>query len=277
MARTSSLAQISPVITTASVEGEYPEFSSQRSCCVTGANFIRQPAARSTNGKMLTMSSAFCFQSRHARMMGKATSSSCIPDQYGVPLTQKFCAKAAVRPLRADQIHQRAQSRFVPAHRHQCGCCLDHVARPYQVVAAQVVVAFRLSPGNRCRRDKGALKCFVFMRQQNTLADVQQASAIAGRADELSRASHAMPLLMESFPVRLKARCQRLYGAGQGCMAALSKPNGNGKFRETLQPQFPPSAQCCRPAPGQTPSSFGSSDSDPSSHRWCPRTQRRFG
>ena len=60
----------------ASVDGEYPAVSSHRSCCVTGAYFTRNPAARSTNGNTLKLPSPPTFQSRHARMIGNATSSS---------------------------------------------------------------------------------------------------------------------------------------------------------------------------------------------------------
>src|SRR5437762_3564050 len=76
-----SAVQTRAAITTARVEDEYPAFSSQRSCAVTGPCAIKRAAARKIIARGLNKSSASCLCSRHASSIGKATWSSCNPDQ----------------------------------------------------------------------------------------------------------------------------------------------------------------------------------------------------
>ena len=86
--------------------------------------------------------------------------------------------EAAVCPLRTRQIHQRPHRSVRPPACQHCGSRLHHVARPHQVVAAQISVALRGPPRNRRRRDKRARIRLVLMRQQHVVADSHQPAAI---------------------------------------------------------------------------------------------------
>ncbi len=86
--------------------------------------------------------------------------------------------EAPIRPLRTRQIHQRAPRRIDAPAGQQRRRRLHHVARPHQVIPAQIVVALRRSPRNRRRRNERARVRLVLMRQQHILADPQQLPAV---------------------------------------------------------------------------------------------------
>ena len=164
-ARAISAAQISP-----------PDDGRERRRRIAGVLF---PALLVGNGRVLDqetrrafderenvqLPSALAFHRRHARTMGNATSSSCSPP-VGPAVYPEILGEAAIGLLRARQIDQSPASRFRAPHasrRRPSAPCPG----PHQVIAAQVVVAVGIAPGNGCGGDKCAGEGFVFVRKQN--------------------------------------------------------------------------------------------------------------
>src|SRR5437588_453876 len=82
-----------------------------------------------------------------------------------------------------------------------CGA-LYHVARPYQMVAAQVFIAHRIAPGNAGGSNKRAGKSLVFMGQKQVPAGAVKPAAIARcQLQRLESKAGALPLLDEFLPV----------------------------------------------------------------------------
>jgi hypothetical protein len=69
--------------------------------------------------------------------------------------------------LRGFEIMQHAESVVVSARGQQSARALDQIARPDQVVAAQILVAFVEAPGNGEAGDDAAEEVLGFVRAQN--------------------------------------------------------------------------------------------------------------
>ena len=80
----------------------------------------------------------------------------------------------AVRFLRHLQVSQHAPDLLVRTHRDEATGGLDEVARPHQVVAAQVVVGLGEAPRDRQAGDDAAFHAFGFVRAQHRGAGVIQ-------------------------------------------------------------------------------------------------------
>ena len=79
--------------------------------------------------------------------------------------------KIAVGLLNACQPDQRAQRCGALSCREQRGGALHQVARPDQMIAADLVVALDLAPRDAQRGDYRALEKLVLMREQHAAAE----------------------------------------------------------------------------------------------------------
>ena len=82
--------------------------------------------------------------------------------------------------LRDGEVDKRAERSRRIAGSKQRRCAVDHVARPHKMISALIVIAFGFSPGNGERRDEGAGKGLVFMREQQAVAAVIQIAFVEG-------------------------------------------------------------------------------------------------
>ena len=80
----------------------------------------------------------------------------------------------AVRFLRHLEVSQHAPDLLVRAHRDEAAGGLDEVARPHQVIAAQVVVGLGEAPRDRQAGDDPAFHALGFVRAQHRGAGVIQ-------------------------------------------------------------------------------------------------------
>ena len=124
----------------------------------------------------------------------------------GLAVDPEILRKATVGLLRTSQVGERAQGGFSTAAGHQSRRSLHHVARPHQVVAAKVVVTLGIAPGDGGGRDEGAGKGLILVRQDNVVADLQQASVVAGVTRHVPRCCGAMPLLDEAGEMPLEGQ-----------------------------------------------------------------------
>ena len=87
------------------------------------------------------------------------------------------------------------------------------------MIAAEVVVALRLTPGDAHRGDERALKDFVLMRQQNAAAQPVHAAAVASVIAEVEFGidDRALPLADIPLAMRLKRLGQRLEQLRRRC------------------------------------------------------------
>ena len=109
--------------------------------------------------------------------------------------------KAAIRLLRAGQVHQGPAGRIYATAGQQRGGALHHVAGPDKVVPAHIIVAFVLAPGNGGGGDEGAGIVLVLVGQNNVLTHLQQPAGIHGGALQGFRRGGPMPLLVEALQV----------------------------------------------------------------------------
>jgi len=82
-----------------------------------------------------------------------------------------FCGAVAIRQLRGLQIGEHAADILVRARRQQAAGRFHHVARPYQMVAAEVVIPFAKSPRNRKAGDEAARSQLGLVGAQDRQAD----------------------------------------------------------------------------------------------------------
>ena len=116
----------------------------------------------------------------------------------GSTVDPEILGKAAVGSLRAGEVDECAARCIDAAAGQQGGRGLHHVACPDKVVAAEVVVAFGLSPGDGGGGDKCTGVGLVFMGQQDVVAGLHQQAAVAGFGRQPIRAGGALPLLQEA-------------------------------------------------------------------------------
>src|SRR5690349_11226280 len=92
---------------------------------------------------------------------------------------------------------------------------MHHVARPDEVVSAQVLIPFRFAPGNAQRSDRGAREGFILVGQEQRMASAIQRAAIATLPLQGQHpAADALPLLDKPRAMVLILDAQRLYERG---------------------------------------------------------------
>ena len=107
------------------------------------------------------------------------------PGPVGGPVDPAVLRKTAVRPLNRRQPDQRAQRRAHLTRGKERACALHQVARPDEMITAEVQIAFGFAPGNAHRGDDCALENLVFMRQQHAPAQPILAAVIGRVAAEI--------------------------------------------------------------------------------------------
>src|SRR5690348_7712590 len=129
----------------------------------------------------------------------------------GGSINPEVLREASIRLLRARQVHQCPACSSRGAACQQRGHTVNHVARPHQVIAAEVVVALGLSPRNTRRGYDRANKSFVFMCEKQAMANAVEAAAVARTILEVHDIpSGAAPLLEILVPMLRKGHTQRL-------------------------------------------------------------------
>ena len=148
------------------------------------------------------------------------------------PIDPEILRKAAVRVLRAGQVHQRAACGVNAAAGQQRRRRLHHVTRPHQVVPAQIVIGLGIAPRNRSRSDKGAGVRLVLMRQNDVVRNARQPAAVARYRGQSLRAQRTVPLLDEPFPVHLIRCGEGLHHAGKRGMTTFAQGNRDCELAE---------------------------------------------
>jgi hypothetical protein len=129
----------------------------------------------------------------------------------GLPIYPRVLRKSAILLLNTGEIDKRPQRCNQITCGQQPGCAVDHVARPHQMIAAQILVPMRLAPGNAQRRDQGAAIVLVFMRQYQFPAAAIKLTAIAAEPlERMQTAADPLPLLEKACAVLWKRGAQRL-------------------------------------------------------------------
>ena len=106
----------------------------------------------------------------------------------------------------------------------QCGGALHHIARPHQVIAACILVAFHFSPGDRKRSNEGAGEILVFMREQQAHAAVVQPAFVARSALQGQRlAAGSRPLIDVMLSLLIEGKSQSLQKCGDGILQTISQ------------------------------------------------------
>ncbi len=122
--------------------------------------------------------------------------------------------------------------------RQQRGGAFHEVPDPHEVVAALVVLAVRLAPGNGKRRDHGARERLVLVRQDQGVAAPVEQPLVAGwlldrrevRAVSLPRLEVALPLLLERDADLLQQRRGR--GLERGAEGEAERERALGCVRD---------------------------------------------
>ena len=138
--------------------------------------------------------------------------------------------EAAVRPLRAGQVHQGPPRCIHAIAGQQRSGALHHIAGPDQVVSTDIVIALVLAPGDGSGGDKGAGVVLVLVGQDNVLTDLQQPSRIHGGALQVRGRARPVPLVVEALQVLLERSGDRAQGRGQSRVMSLSESDGHHKF-----------------------------------------------
>ena len=141
-------ATVRAAMQVASVEGEYPETSSQRSCWVAGPCSRRNRAARSTPRVGSKSRRAWCRRRASASKMGRATSSSWSPRQVRAAVHPEVLRKPAVRLLPGREVDERSERGLGLSGGEEAGGGVAEVPDPDEVVAALVFVALGGTPGD---------------------------------------------------------------------------------------------------------------------------------
>src|SRR5215472_5055877 len=136
--------------------------------------------------------------------------------------------EAAVLSLSDGEVNHGAQRSGGVAGGHERAGALHHVARPDQVVAAQLVVALVLTPGNAEAGDHRARIELVLVRQQEVDTAREEARGGLGdparvHVDYCQTAARAVPLFDKALQVGFKGNAEGLKESSSGSMAAASK------------------------------------------------------
>ena len=110
----------------------------------------------------------------------------------GTAIDEGVCGNEPSLLLDAAQPDERAQRRVPLSGGEQRRGALHEVARPDEVIAADFIVASRLAPRNRQRRDHRTLEKLVFVREQDAPAEPRHASAVGRVRGEIVFLAHAV-------------------------------------------------------------------------------------
>src|SRR5207247_10999905 len=87
--------------------------------------------------------------------------------------------KRAVRPLGRRQPDQCTQRRSRLSCGEERACALHEIARPDEMITAEIQITLGFPPGDAHRSDDCALENFVLMRQQHAAAQPIHAAVVA--------------------------------------------------------------------------------------------------
>src|SRR5580658_2556097 len=138
--------------------------------------------------------------------------------------------EAAVRVLRAGEVDESAESCLGAAAGEQSGRGLDHVARPDEMIAAEIVVGLGGSPGDGGGGDEGAGVGLVLVGEDDVVRDAHKTAAVSRCRDETLGRGGAMPLLDEALAMDLIRRGEALHHARNGRVMAVTERDSNGEL-----------------------------------------------
>src|SRR5438874_13500473 len=93
---------------------------------------------------------------------------------------------------------------------------MHHVTRPDEMIAAQVFVALRLTPGNRERSDRRPRIGLVLVGEQQTVARVMEPATVRRlRPERLDRPACVRPMRDETRLMLREREAERLEERGQ--------------------------------------------------------------
>src|SRR6185437_4384472 len=98
----------------------------------------------------------------------------------GGAVDPEVLGETAVGSLGAGEVDKSAKSSLCAVTCKQRRRGLNHVARPDEVITAEVGVSFGSPPGNGGRGDKSSGVSLVFVRKDDVMADVGEPAAIGG-------------------------------------------------------------------------------------------------
>ena len=148
----------------------------------------------------------------------------------GRSVDPKVLGESAIRTLGTGQVDQCAAGGVRASAGEQRGGGLHHVARPDQVITAEVVVALGRSPGNRSGGDECTGVGLVLVGQDDIVADAHQAAAVGRCLGQRLGRVGAEPLLDEALRVQPVGRRKRLHHACERGVVAVAKCNGDGEL-----------------------------------------------
>src|SRR5580693_5053061 len=157
-----SAAASSAEISAARVNGEYPASSSQRSCCVTGPLRKIKPAALQLAQILRGLAAQQIEQQNGERGLVHLDATP-----VRTPIEPQVLRPVARRLLCDLEIAKHSDGVCHRASSQQSASGLYQVARPDQVITAQILVAFVESPGDGEAGDDAAEKILGLMRAQN--------------------------------------------------------------------------------------------------------------
>src|SRR6185312_14943090 len=138
----------------------------------------------------------------------------------------------AVRLLGDREVDERTQRRAGIAARDQRARRLHHVARPHEVVAAEVFVSHGIAPGDARRGDEGALERLVLMGEQEVVARAVEPPAIPGDAGEVGELrARLAPLRDEARTPQRERLAQRLRERRGGGVEAIAERETERELR----------------------------------------------
>ena len=184
----------------ASVDGEYPEASSQRSCLRDRTVADEKPDA-----------SADHLERVEAGERAQAVQSPCEHDREGdlvelrpvpvrVAVHPKVLRESAVIVLRHGEKDEGAKCRVHVAGGDERQHAAHHVSRPDEMISAGVVVALDFSPRDGERCDQRPRVSLVLVGQQDTAAASVEVAAVVRMRRQLHHAGRCLS------PLRLVGR-----------------------------------------------------------------------
>ena len=148
----------------------------------------------------------------------------------GSAVNPEILREAAVGALRTREVDQGAASGFDAAAREQRRRRLHHVARPDEVIAAEVIVGFGVAPGDRRRSDECAGVRLVFMREDDVVRNAHELAAVSRNGGKARGGFSAVPLLDEALEVQLIGDGEGLHHARERGVVAVAECDGDGEF-----------------------------------------------
>src|SRR5262249_51649035 len=154
----------------------------------------------------------------------------------GLSVDPEVLGEPAVRALRAGEVDQGPQRELGVAGREQPGRGVHHVARPDEVVPTAILVALRLAPRNAARGDRRTRIGLVLVREQQPMARLMEAPAVATRSREgCDPMAGAAPLLDETFAVLRVGEAQRLNQVRRRAVQAVAEAQAERELEPTTQ------------------------------------------